>query len=183
MTNRVAISDADPADEQPFTGFGAWRVLEHYAAAADADVLDSLKNRLGAAMSDFPALAGETVNVGLLHEDADATARAFPHNRLVCFQLATHVSNITLWHELAHVAIRARNEGGDDLPKTSEEFCSIYAVARMPPRVIGGDSIPYLGEPSAPREQWPAICERALTYREDHHDYIKQCRAWLGAER
>jgi len=50
----------------------------------------------------------------------------------------------------------------------------------MPPTAIDESRIPYLGEPSAPAEEWPEICRRALRYREDHHQYIQQCKEWLG---
>jgi len=91
---------------------------------------------------------------------------------VICLPPDRATTNITLWHELGHVAIRVRYEDGEDVARTSEEFCSIYSVARMSPGVIDEDRIPYLGEPSAPAEEWPGICRRALEYREDHYDYI-----------
>lgn len=161
------------------TASPAWRILEHYAATADDEVLRSIKRRLPVALQDFPALSNETVNVGVLHENADAKAKAFGYNRLICLPAKKQTSNITLWHELGHVAIRVRYESGADVSKTSEEFCSIYSVARMRPESIDQDRIPYLGEPSCPRGDWPDICQRALEYRRNHRDYIQQCKEWL----
>lgn len=166
-------------DGQEVRGLAAWRILEHFGGQADEDVLESVKKRLPIALRDFPALAHETVNVGVLYENADAQAQAFGYNRLICLPPDEPTTNVTLWHELGHVAIRVRYENGEDVAKTSEEYCSIYSVARMPPEVIDENRIPYLGEPSVPRKEWPDICRRALEYREDHHDYIQQCKEWL----
>jgi len=178
MSQRVGINYE--RDGREVRGLAAWRVLEHFGGQADEDVLESVKKRLPVALKDFPALAHETINVGILYENADAQAQAFGYNRLICLPPDEHTTNVTLWHELGHVAIRVRHENGEDVAKTSEEFCSIYSVARMPPEVIDEDRVPYLGEPSVPREEYPEICQRALEYREDHHDYIQQCKEWLG---
>jgi hypothetical protein len=177
MSQRVAI-DYD-RDGREVRGLAAWRVLEHFGGQADEEVLESIKQRVPVALKDFSALAHETINVGMLYENADAQAQAFGYNRLICLPPGEHTTNITLWHELGHVAIRVRHENGEDVAKTSEEFCSIYSVARMPPEVIDEDRIPYLGNPGVPREEWPNICQRALEYREENHDYIKQCKEWL----
>ena len=177
MTSTVSIPHEH--DGEQVHGVAAWRVLEHFGSQADEAVLESVKERLPVALTDFPALAHETLNVGVLYENADAEAQAFGYNRLICLPPAQHVSNVTLWHELGHVAIRVRYEDGEDVARTSEEFCSIFSVARMPARAIHEDRIPYLGEPSVPQEEWPEICRRALEYREDNRDYIQQCKEWL----
>ena len=177
MSQRVGIDYERNGRE--VRGLAAWRVLEHFGGQAAEDVLESVKQRLPVALKDFPALAHETINVGVLYENADAQAQAFGYNRLICLPPDEHTTNITLWHELGHVAIRVRHENGEDVAKTSEEFCSIYSVARMPPEVIDEDRVPYLGEPSVPREEWPDICQRALEYREERRNYIQQCKEWL----
>ncbi|MFW5900478.1 MAG: hypothetical protein ACOCTH_01720, partial [Halodesulfurarchaeum sp.] len=123
MSQRVAIDYE--RDGREVRGRAAWRVLEHFGGLADEDVLESIKKRLPVALKDFPALAHETVNVGLLYEGSDAQAKAFGYNRLICLPPDKHTTNITLWHELGHVAIRVRYERGEDVAKTSEEFCSI----------------------------------------------------------
>ena len=166
--------------EPMFHATGSWRVLEHYEAQADDDVVGHVKRRLPTALRDFPALSGETVNVGVLYENADAEAQAFGYNRLICLPPDTHVSNVTLWHELGHVAIRIRHENGEDVAKTSEEYCSIYSVARMDPSMIDETRVPYLGKPSVPTSEYPEICRRALEYREENRNYIQQCKEWLG---
>lgn len=178
MTQRVPIDHEH--DGREVRGFAAWRILEHFGGQADEDVLESVKDRLPIALRDFPALAHETINVGILYENADASAQAFGYNRLICLPPDEPTTNVTLWHELGHVAIRVRYENDEDVAKTSEEFCSIYSVARMPGEVIDEDRVPYLGEPSVPREEYPEICQRALEYRQNNRDYIQQCKEWLG---
>jgi hypothetical protein len=175
QTVRIDFED----DREAEGALAAWRILEHFGKKADEDVLYSIKERLPIALRDFPALAHETVNVGVLYENADAKGKAFGYNRLLCLPPDENTTNITLWHELGHVAIRVRYENNEDVAKTSEEFCSIYSVARMPHEVIDEGRIPYLGEPSVPRKEWPEICQRALEYRQDNRDYIQQCKEWL----
>lgn len=156
-----------------------YRILEPFADTAPSGLLEDIKQRLTTALGHFPALASKTVNVGVLWENTDARARAFGYNRLIEIPTDRYTTNVTLYHELGHLAIRARNEHGEDHPETSEEYCSIYSVARMPPTEIDEDRIPYLGDPGVPKPRWPAICQDALEYRETHHAYIKQCRDWL----
>ena len=164
------------------TGFAAWRMLAPFGAQASKEIYESVRKRMPVALRDFPALAGETVNVGLLYENADAKAQAYAYNRLICLPPDEPTTNITLWHELGHVAIRVRYEDGEAVSKTSEEFCSIFSVARMPPVAIDEGRIPYLGEPSVDREEWPDICQRALEYRAENgvnSHYIQRCKEWL----
>lgn len=143
-----------------------------------------LENAFGNARQFWPELDGETVYVGVLHEDASAKARAHPHTRVVLVPTDTTTTLVTIHHELAHLAIRKRREGGEDLPKTSEEFCSILAVARMPSMHHDEHRVPYLGEPadSVPVADYTKICARALYYREHSRDYIQQCKRWLGTK-
>lgn len=158
----------------------SYRILEVVEDRMGDDRLEDLKKRLYYALGDFDALAGETITVGRLHENADAIGRAHSHNRLVEFPTDADTSNVTLYHELGHVAIRVRNEADADLPKTSEEFCSIYSMAHMPTARVDEDYVPYLGDPDVSRGLYPTICQRALEYREDHHNYIQKCKEWLG---
>jgi len=54
-----------------------------------------------------------------------------------------------------------------------EELADVHLLGEASARDI-------LGEPTVPKEEWPEICERALEYRENNHDYIQQCKRWLG---
>ena len=179
MTNTAPV----PLDDDGPVAYAAWRVLEHYAAKADDDALDSVLERMPVALRDFDALAGETVNVGILYENSDDLAQAFGYQRTICLPPDRPISNVTLWHELGHVAIRVRYEDGDDVAKTSEEFCSIFSVARMPPAAIDEDRIPYLGEPAVDAAEWPSICRDVLEYRAErgpHSHYVKEAETRLG---
>lgn len=163
---------------------------------ADIHVLDAIKRELSRgeatamearvrlALERFPELEGCTVTVGRIkpsnqYPGSDPIATANPWNRMVNFGTDRAPSNLTVYHELAHLAVHERNNQGDDLPHTSEEFTSIYAVAKMDWVDIDRDHIAYLGEPSVPREEWPSICRRALEYREEHRNYIQKAREWL----
>lgn len=170
-------------DGESVIGFGAYRVLESFDRAASEDLRDDVRRRLHRAMRDFPELAHETVTVARLDPDRTpdgVTGQAGVLNRLVYLPTEHHSSMQTVYHELAHLAIEIQDEQGEDVPTTSEEYCSILAVSRMPADLIERDDISYLGQPSVPQSEWPEICQRALEYREEHHDYIQQCKQWLG---
>lgn len=178
MTDTVSIPGSENTDF--ITGRGAWRILEPAADAASDEWLDAMRTMVPTAMKQFPELASETVSVGQIPDTDFAYARAFVNNNVVLFPTDHRPPYDTVYHELAHLAIERLAERGEDVPTTSEEYCSILAVSRMPPGHIERSDIDYLGEPTVPSDRWPAICERALEYREEHHDYIQQCRRWLG---
>lgn len=159
-----------------------YRVLEPLQDQADERLVDDLKERLYTALAFFPELSGETVNVGVLWEKADAKARAFGYNRLVEIPPDKYTTKVTLYHELGHVAIRVLNENGEDHPETSEEYCSIFSMARMPTAEVDEDRVPYLGDVEVSKGLLPHICQMALDYREDHRDYIRQCNKWISGE-
>lgn len=87
-----------------------------------------------------------------------------------------------MYHELAHLAIQVKYERGDDVPRTSEEFCSLFQLTRQPVDRLDEDRVPYFGEPVVDPSAWAGVAEAALSYREDHHDYVKQARAWLHGD-
>jgi len=157
-------------------------------------ILDPLRDRLGHeaaqelgkrtydALQAFTALQGETVTIGWLHPKTKDTVngRAYSQNRMFCLPADEYTTNITLYHELGHIAIWIRDaEMDEDHPTTSEEYCSIYSVAQMPPKAVDEQRIPYLGKSPLDTERFPKICQRALEYRENHRNYIQQCREWL----
>ncbi|QLH82473.1 hypothetical protein [Halosimplex pelagicum] len=175
-------------DGQEVVGFGAYRVLETFDDAASEGVREDVRNRVARAMEDFPELAHEVVTVVRLDPDFepdDVNGRAGMSNRLVYLPAEERSWMMTVYHELAHLAIHIRDTKGDDVPPTSEEYCSIFAVARMPPELIERNYISYLGEPGPPQEEWPEICRRALAYREENganSHYIQRAREWLGVD-
>lgn len=163
-----------------------FRVLDSVNRRLDPDAMDDLVARVSQALHHFDALTGETVTVACRwnpdgdHNRFNPYAEADPVNRLIRIPTHERCSNVTIFHELAHLAIHIEVEEGADLPHTSEEFCSLYAIARQPADLIDEGRIPYFGNPEPPREEWPSICQRALEYREEHHAYIKQAEEWLG---
>lgn len=174
------MSSAEPLYDPSGIGIGSYRLLEVVEEQYSDEYLDDLRRRLQTALSDFPELNSRTVTVALADpDDGRFEARADWHNDLIFLPTDSYCSNLTLWHELAHLAINQLDERGADVPPTSEEFCSIFAVARMRPDQIDRDRIAYLGYPDEPPDRWPELCQRALEYREDHHNYIQQCKDWL----
>lgn len=170
---------------QDVIGFGAYRLLESFNAAAGEEIRDDVRKRFKVALQDFPELAHETVTIGQMerHMERDNVAAcAGMRNRIVYLPTDRRTSFMTVYHELAHLAVHILDERGEDVPITSEEYCSIFAVSRMSEELIDRDTISYLGEPDAPREDWPGICQRALEYREDHRNYIQKCKEWLEIE-
>jgi len=157
-------------------------VLPIFDQRYEHDVAD-LADRVALALTDFPELAGEQITIALDQPDMDRTAAAWPISRIVLVPRAQYLTNVTIYHELGHLAIRVLDERGTDVPTTSEPYCSIFSMARMPADRVDEQRIPYLEDPTAPEEVLPEICERALEYREEHHDYIAQCNRWLtGAD-
>ena len=170
---------------QDVVSIGAYRVLWTFDSAASEEfdpLRDDIRSKMHHALKDFPELAGKTVTVGRLDPDADVAGRARFWNYLVLFPVDRRTSWQTVYHELAHLAIHTRDQQGEAVPTTSEEYCSIDAIARMGPQLLDEDRIAYLGEPEVPKAEWPDICERALAYREENHDYIQQCKRWLGVD-
>lgn len=183
MTNSVAIPHERDGSEA--VGFGSYRILETFGDRASPGVVDDVDVKFERALQDFPELISETVSIGYLDQDdvEDGTkGRAWFNNRLIFLPAKQWTSFITVYHELGHLGIAVRDDRGEDVPKTSEEFCSIFAMTRMPVELIDEHRIPYLGEPSVPKEEWPEICEDALEYREErgaNSHYIQRCKEWL----
>jgi len=158
----------------------SYRVLDTVERELSDPRLQWLKKAVGYAAGQYETLQGETVTVARIPDNDFAYARAFVTNRIIMLPTEHRVDWDTIYHELAHLAIEIQSENGRDVPVTSEEYCSIYATTAIEPSLIERDSIMYLGEPSVPKDEWAGICERALEYREENRDYIKQCKEWLG---
>lgn len=136
---------------------------------------DTVKLRVEMSLKYFPELNDETIYIGVLKDD-EVDGRADPINRIILFKPDKIPSFVTIFHELMHLAIEKMNENGENLPKT-EEFCSIAAMARMPPDLVDEDRIPYIGiSTSIPTNLYPELCKRALEYRKRKRDYIRWLR-------
>jgi len=166
---------------------GSFRVLRSVETRLTDEEVTDLKHRLGEAIPHFTALGGQTVTVACRmnpdrekHTRWNPYASADPVNRLIRVPTHERTTNVTLFHELAHLAIEIEGERGADVPTSSEEFCSLYAIARQPADLIDEHRIPYLGHPDQPKEEWPRLARKALEYRENHHAYIQKARQWFG---
>lgn len=181
------MSETDPTVFEPGAlPPASFRVLRSVEKRLSDDALEDFKHRLAQALDHFPALAGQTVTVACRwdpegdHSRFNPYAQADPVNRLIRIPTHERCSNVTIFHELGHLAIEIEAKRGADHPTSSEEFCSLFSIARQPAELIDEPRIPYLGHPDPPKEKWPHICQKALDYREHHHAYIKQARQWLG---
>lgn len=159
---------------------GSYRVLGSVERDLDTSELEALKRRVYHALGNFPELASRTVTVGKKPEDHAWYAEADWDNDIIFLPTHEPCPYITICHELGHLAIKILDDRGYDVPTSSEEFCSIFSVARMHHERIDRSHIAYLGEPTVPRAEWPRSCQQALRYREDNHNYIQQCKEWLG---
>lgn len=183
LTQTVPTETSRPADYQ---------ILDVLSHPLPTGQLSRLEAQLDDALTRFPELEGETVTVGRVKPETEYTlgdpiAVADPFNRLVYFDTDAAPSNLTVYHELAHLAVRARIDAGDTgavgLPPSSEPFTSIYSVAKMTSDDIDRDWISYLGEPEAPRSEWPEVCRRALEYRAEcgkNSHYVQKAKEWLA---
>lgn len=120
------------------------------------------ERRIYDAIASFPELNTTTVTGGVCPESWDANARADTHNDIIFLPVHERVSTPTIYHDLAHLAITQLDEQGEDVPTSSEEFCSIFAVTRMDPEDLEGDvKTPYIGTPGVDISHWPGACRRA----------------------
>ena len=176
------MSSADRLYDPRGVNTGNFRVLDSVKADLDDETLRQLQQRVHGALKDFPELDGTTVTVAKMDPDKGYYAWADWINDIIHVPTYELCPWITIYHELGHLAIRVLNDRGEDVPITSEEFCSIFSVARMPADRIDRSRIAYLGYPSIPREEWPETCQRALDYRENNHNYVQKCTEWLGTD-
>ena len=179
-TDSLETYDSDALGGAPTA---TYRVLDTYDETLSDEGQKLLRRQLRRTLPRFDALAGTTVTVARMPPSKDTLrephALAQPWNRIVQFQPAETPSNMTLFHELAHLAIFEKEQAGHDLPRYSEEFCSLYALVRMKPGEIFAERIPYFGEVEAPIDEWPEIAEAALEYRAErgyNSHYVQHAR-------
>jgi hypothetical protein len=181
MTEHTVRSwDEIPMDPPPSYSF--LPAFEDYIEDSDAD-LDDVREMFQRVVPHFTELAGQTIYVGMTHEECtfhgEPYAMADPYNMMVYLNTDSLTEYQTLFHEFAHLQIYYENQNGADHPQTSEPYCSILAVSKMPPDMVYREHIAYLGEPDVPNEEYPGICQRALEYRESHRNYIQKAKEWL----
>lgn len=172
----------DPQADLP-RGQAAYRFLEPLRGEADDRWMNRVREYLNAALPNYPELVGKTITVGRMDPDhPKAHAQADHWNDMVVFQVEQVPPVDTVFHELTHLAIYELDAQGEDVPVTSEPYCSILSTSRISGEWIQRDDIAYLGTPTIPKREWPGVCERALEYRERHRDYIAKCKEWLKVE-
>jgi len=169
---------------EPIASYVLFESFEEYVESEMDRSLSDIRTWLKTGFNQVPELAGETIYVGITHEDityhGEPHGMADPYNRIVYLNNSCMAEGYqTLCHELMHILIRKEVEQGKDRPITSEEYCSIRTIAQMDADLLYRDGIAYLGVPDAPKDDWPEICQRALDYRENHRNYIQKCTEWL----
>jgi hypothetical protein len=166
-------------------------LLDSYTDTLEDADIGAVKRQLQPALRGFPELNGRHVTVGRIPPSVemynDPVARARPYNYFIELPPGRRPTNMTLYHELAHLAIYDRYEAGDDVPRTSEEYTSLYALARMDPGDIYDDRIPYFGKVDASTDDWPMIAQDALDYRREngknsHYLEYARERFWEGGQ-
>ena len=178
------VSSWDDVPIDPTPPYVLFESFEEYVQENMASPLPDVREWLQTGLKHYPELADETIYVGITHEDitwhGEPHAMADPFNRIIYLNQGCMAEGYqTLFHELMHILIRTEHEEGKDVPLTSEEYCSIRTIAKMPSDLLYRDDISYLGEPNVPKDKWPGICQRAVEYREDHRNYIQKAKEWL----
>lgn len=131
-----------------------------------------LMEMVSIAIKHFPEL--NYVYVGIDKRGKEWVASADPPNNIIKFGINKHPTYVSIFHELMHLV----QHSNSSMPKT-EEFCSIYAMARMPEGLVDENSIPYIGSCNKMSEV-PSICKMAIKYRETgKRDYINFVRRKL----
>jgi len=160
-------------------------IVEEYEDSKSVTGLAGVKTNIKTALEHFPELAEYTITVALTHENCswrgEPYGMADPPNRLIYLNYESATTEYqTIFHELMHIALHIENtEHNADHPLTSEPYCSIKTIARMPPDLVYREHIAYLGTPGVPKDEYPEICQEALEYRENHRNYIQKAREWL----
>jgi hypothetical protein len=173
------MSKAQRLYEPTGPGLGSYRILDSVQNDMAEHEVATLKKSLERALKKYPELNDVTVTVGKKRKEDRWYAEADWTNDIIFLPTHELCYYQTICHELSHLAINKLDQRGEDVPLTSEEFCSIFTVARMTEHELGRGDISYIGTPNVPKEEWPEICQRALEYRENHRNYIQKAKEWL----
>jgi len=128
-----------------------YHILDSMIRKTNERRLRAFKQRFEKVLPFFPEI-DETITVAATHDGVspvavgEPNAMADPYNRIIYLNEDSCLEYITLFHELSHIAIQIRRNNGEDHPNTSEEYCSIFAVSRMPDDIVDysvRNKIPY----------------------------------------
>ena len=129
-------------------------------------------------MKFFPELKNQKIYLGIsgwVKKNEKNIASADFENNILMFNVNREISYVTVFHELMHFVQYQSN-----LPRT-EEYCSIYAMARMPPHLVDQDIIPYIGK--GHKSYNADLCRESVNYRENgHRKYIQYLKNRLMIE-
>lgn len=174
-----------PDDHDALRAGSAYRLLEAYAHHAEEDIYEDTRARVSIAMQKFPEFASETISIAAREPWDDKLGRANMRNRIVYLPTEHASTFVTVFHELAHLAIQIRDEQGKDVAPSSERYTGLFGVARMPSERVDECRIPYFGDGSdyaVEGEALPRVAAHALAYRQNNHDYHQQALRWLHGE-
>ena len=141
-----------------------------------------LIKKINCALDSFPELRNRTVYIGLLNRgldvhfagvDVDNLILSFNRNIILSLEKEPELDglNTTIFHELMHIVTSIKK-----LPQT-EEYCSIYATARMPSDLVDSDEIPYITE-NGDRKTNADLCRKAVEFNESgKRGYIKYLKS------
>lgn len=171
-----------------------WNVLYNKKHCIKIVVLDTLNiqwlkdvgfiERFNCALDFFPELHNRTVYIGLTNDSTSDFTYAYVDiknfilffnigllTRLVDTGVGLIGLNICIFHELMHIVV-----GIEKLPQT-EQYCSIYAMARMPNEMVDEDEILYIAE-NGDRKVNADLCRKAVEFNESgKRGYIKYLKS------
>jgi hypothetical protein len=173
------MSTAQTLYDPPSIGVGHYRLLDSVRLDMTDEQLTTLNNRVNRALEHYPELDGTTVTVAKHSDDDYGYAQADWTNNIIFLPTDEVCYYQSICHELSHLAIHQLSEQGEDVPHSSEEFCSIFTTARLSPEELDRMDISYLGVPNVPKDEWPSLCQQALEYRENNRNYIQKAKEWL----
>lgn len=142
--------------------------IVYLESTAKHKYIGDLKIKLEKSLEYFPELQDKTIYVGIATNRKRAKAYADIDNTLMAFLWDIEPKYVTVFHELMHFV----QHTNDDNPKT-EEWNSIYAMARMPNEFVD-DDIPYISHDEISFCLLVDCCRDAIRYRENgNRNYIK----------
>ena len=133
--------------------------------------MDKVKN----AIEYFPEIKDD-VYIGVIRRKGINIALTDVDNNLVSFNVRVKITYNMIFHELMHLVHNS------NYPKT-EESCSIYGLARMPPELVDSNDIPYILSNVKNIAKIPQKCRDAIKYKESgHRNYIQFLRGFTRRE-
>ena len=171
-----------------------WNVLHNKKNCIKIVVLDTLNvqwmrdygfiDKVNYALDFFPELHNRTVYIGAANRETSDSTYAYVdvENFILFFNMGAYVRlinrglglmglNVCVFHELMHIVVNIKK-----LPRT-EQYCSVYAMARMPNDIVDHDEILYITE-NGDRKVNADLCRKAVEFNEsEKRGYIKYLKS------